>query len=157
MDSLSHFLSLLPALLRETGWQLAVALVLAFVIQLLAALLREAPFRRRPEESLEKSLEATLRGLDEHFNKAMQLLSQLQVEVSKRSQAISQTEGKLRALREEEALLKLTEPERKALKRFLRPTTARDVFMSLDFWLGRVALGFVFFLAGLLASWYFRR
>jgi hypothetical protein len=69
------------------------------------------------------------------------------------AEGIEGLESDISELRQQRSLLALTPEQQEALRALVRrPTSARQIFSSLDFWLGRVAVSFVFFLLGLTAA-----
>jgi hypothetical protein len=79
----------------------------------------------------------------------MTLLARLQNEVSGRTRNLQEMESHLRDLREQGTLLDLSSEQKKALETLLhRRPVASEIFLSLDFWLGRFLLNAAFFLAG---------
>jgi hypothetical protein len=136
-----------PAVIGLIGALLA---ILASVLStLLAVKRREA----KPEERLEEQLAAVFHGLEENSRQATQLLARLQSEVTARNNTMQEIETKLQELRQQRTLLELTSEQRQAIEGIVRRRSSlRDIFTSLDFWVGRFALSFSFFMLGLLAA-----
>jgi hypothetical protein len=112
---------------------------------------------RRPEVQLEKGLEEQLGSmfhtLEENSRQATNLLARLQSEVTNRNRAMQEIETKLQELQQQRELLTLTPEQQQAIAGLVRrPSSLRDIFTSLDFWVGRFALSLGFFVLGLLVS-----
>jgi chromosome segregation ATPase len=138
-------------IIKEYGWILSA--VLAALASLLSSLLAAKGRKAEPEEKLEEQLATVFRGLEENSRQATQLLARLQREVTTRNSTMQEIETKLQELRQQRTLLELTPEQRQAIEGLARRRPSlRDIFTSLDFWVGRFALSLSFFVLGLLAA-----
>jgi hypothetical protein len=137
----------------------AVASFLASVLYTLVAVKLAAKRREaKTEERLEEQLAAVFHGLQENSRQATQLLARLQSEVTARNNTMQEIEMKLQELRQQRTLIELTSEQRQAIEGLVRrQPSPREIFTSLDFWLGRVAPSAFFFMMGIMASWLVRR
>lgn len=110
----------------------------------------------KPKEKppIEKELSKTFTALQENSQQAIGLLTRLQTEVTERTKTVQEVERKLSELEQQRKLLELTAEQRKALQELVRrPPAAKEIFTSLDFWLGRVfvslTVGTMFFVLGI--------
>jgi chromosome segregation ATPase len=99
----------------------------------------------------EQELNRTLQALQQNSRDAVSLLEQLQREVGDRTRTAREIETQLQELQRQRKLLELSPEQRKGLEDLVRrKQTLGDMFTSSDFWVGRVLLSTVFFLAGVL-------
>lgn len=114
---------------------------------------RSTPSEVKTEEQFEEQLGSVFQTLEKNSQQATLLLTRLQNEVTRRNNAMQEAEAKLQELQQQRTLLELTSEQRQAIEGLVRrPQSARDIFTSLDFWLGRFALSTGFFVLGLLVS-----
>jgi DNA repair exonuclease SbcCD ATPase subunit len=141
----------LDALLLITGF--LTAFTSAFLSAGLSTLFQRERQETKTEARLEEQLPAVFQTLQENSRQATQLLARLQSEVANRNKAMQEIDTKLQELRQQRTLLELTPEQRQAIEGLVRrPVSLRDIFTSLDFWVGRFALSVtlstVFFLLG---------
>ena len=142
--------------------QLPLFVGLGFAATLLSALLGFliALIRTQKKEAapLERQLDTTLRALEKNSQEALRLLGLLQGEVAERTRTVQDIEARLDELRQQRTLLELTDVQKKALESLVRPQPSpRQILTSLDFWLGRVTPGAVFFVLGVIVTLLIRR
>ena len=130
----------------------AVAILLSLLIHTIWDILNILFKRKlsRPKNSISQELATTLAALEANSKQATDLLARLQSEISDRTKTVQQMESDLKQLQEKRTLLELTDDQKKAIEALVRrQPTPREIFTSLDFWLGRVFVSALFFIAGL--------
>ena len=158
---------LFPVLYSLLSAKTIFTLLIGIVTSIAAGIASEILIRRRQRfmagqkeetESLESGLAKTFQALQENSQRAMELLNRLQSELTDRTTRIQAFEVRLHELQQQRALLELTEDQQQALRALTRrQPSPREIFMSLDFWLGRVFPSTVFFVLGIIASVLIRR
>ena len=138
---------------RRALTHVASALIAGLLASLFASALSTYLIQRssmRVTPPLENQLVTTLEALRENSRQAVDLMARLQTEMDNRTSAVREMEAKLNELRQQRSLLELTPEQRRGIESLVqKQPSAREIFWSLDFWLGKVLVTAIFFGLGI--------
>jgi hypothetical protein len=132
--------------------------VLSILVSLLAsgagALISKYFFNQKTAEpQLEAQVLAAIDALQQDSIQATALLKKLQTQVEQELRTAHDIQQQLKDLQHQKKLLDLNAEEKDALRALLKKQpTVREIFTSIDFWLGRVAPGAFFFIIAMFVT-----